>query len=95
MVEDDVAILRVEQIYPFPEDDLAGALSAYPNPNELTWVQEEPLNQGVLRYNCNHHMRNVIDVLKNDVELTKVAREASASLLAICRYISSNNKSDY
>ena len=75
---DDVAILRVEQIYPFPEDDLAEALSAYPNLNELTWVQEEPLNQGVW-YNCNHHMRNVIDVLKNDVELTKVAREASAS----------------
>lgn len=75
---DDLAILRVEQIYPFPEDDLAEALSAYPNLNELTWVQEEPLNQGVW-YNCNHHMRNVIDVLKNDVELTKVAREASAS----------------
>ncbi|MCF7982481.1 MAG: 2-oxoglutarate dehydrogenase E1 component [Pseudomonadales bacterium] len=75
---DNLAILRIEQIYPFPEDDLAEALSIYPNLNELTWVQEEPLNQGVW-YNCNHHMRNVIDMLKNDVELTKVAREASAS----------------
>ncbi len=75
---DDLAILRVEQIYPFPEDDLVEVLSAYPNLKELTWVQEEPLNQGVW-YSCNHHMRNVIDKLDKTVELTKVAREASAS----------------
>ncbi len=75
---DDLAIVRLEQIYPFPEDDLVEVLSAYPHLEELTWVQEEPLNQGVW-YSCNHHMRNVIDKLDNNIELTKVAREASAS----------------
>lgn len=75
---DDLAIVRIEQIYPFPEDDLAEVLAVYPNLRELTWVQEEPLNQGVW-YSCNHHMRNVIDMLDNNIELTKVARCAAAA----------------
>jgi 2-oxoglutarate dehydrogenase E1 component len=42
----DIAILRIEQLYPFPGDKLDELLAAYNNTNELVWVQEEPKNQG-------------------------------------------------
>lgn len=41
-----VAILRVEQIYPFPGEQLDALLAQYSNTNELVWCQEEPKNQG-------------------------------------------------
>jgi multifunctional 2-oxoglutarate metabolism enzyme len=41
-----VAILRLEQFYPFPEPMLAAALEGYPNAKEIVWVQEEPKNMG-------------------------------------------------
>jgi 2-oxoglutarate dehydrogenase E1 component len=42
----DVAILRVEQQYPFPHDDFRAALAKYPQAKEVVWCQEEPQNQG-------------------------------------------------
>jgi len=42
----DIAILRVEQLYPFPTKEIAGLLQTYPNANEVFWVQEEPANMG-------------------------------------------------
>jgi 2-oxoglutarate dehydrogenase E1 component len=41
-----VAVLRIEQLYPWPYDYLAEALAAYPNARELVWLQEEPENMG-------------------------------------------------
>src|SRR5262249_18258944 len=41
-----VAIARVEQLYPFPVDDLAGVVKGYPNLQEVVWLQEEPQNMG-------------------------------------------------
>ena len=43
---DDIAILRVEQLYPFPDKQLQDILTLYPDASELFWVQEEPLNMG-------------------------------------------------
>ena len=43
---DDIAILRVEQLYPFPDKQLQDILMLYPDASELFWVQEEPLNMG-------------------------------------------------
>ena len=44
---DDVAIVRVEQLYPFPHERVQGASSRrYPNATEVVWCQEEPQNQG-------------------------------------------------
>ncbi|HEY7966847.1 MAG TPA: multifunctional oxoglutarate decarboxylase/oxoglutarate dehydrogenase thiamine pyrophosphate-binding subunit/dihydrolipoyllysine-residue succinyltransferase subunit [Solirubrobacteraceae bacterium] len=43
---DDVAIARVELLYPFPESELLETMSRYPNLRELVWVQEEPRNMG-------------------------------------------------
>ncbi len=42
----DVAIVRVEQLYPFPVDELLNVLKKYPNLKDLVWVQEEPKNMG-------------------------------------------------
>jgi 2-oxoglutarate dehydrogenase E1 component len=41
-----VAIIRLEQFYPFPQQMLVDALKAYPNATEIVWVQEEPRNMG-------------------------------------------------
>ena len=42
----DTAIVRVEQLYPFPQDELAGVLARYGRKQEVCWVQEEPKNRG-------------------------------------------------
>ena len=42
------AILFLDQMYPFPEQDLADALAQHPNAHEVVWVQEEPANMGAL-----------------------------------------------
>ncbi len=41
-----VALARVEQLYPFPADDIAAELKRYPKAREVVWTQEEPQNQG-------------------------------------------------
>ncbi len=47
---DDVAVIRVEQLYPFPEDGLRAILDGYPEARELVWAQEEPANMGAWTY---------------------------------------------
>ncbi|HSL31278.1 MAG TPA: 2-oxoglutarate dehydrogenase E1 component [Anaerolineales bacterium] len=46
----DDAIVRVEQLYPFPRKELQDTLAEYPNLERLIWVQEEPLNMGAWNY---------------------------------------------
>jgi 2-oxoglutarate dehydrogenase E1 component len=46
----DIAILRLEQLYPLREDRLLVELSRYPNAREVVWVQEEPRNMGAWNY---------------------------------------------
>ncbi len=47
---DTVAIVRVEQLYPFPRRELEGVLGGYPNAERICWVQEEPENMGAWRF---------------------------------------------
>ena len=75
---DDIAILRMEQLYPFPEAELLQVLAAYPNLEDAVWCQEEPMNQGAW-YASQHHMRRVIHRHKVDVYLRYVGRDASAA----------------
>jgi 2-oxoglutarate dehydrogenase complex dehydrogenase (E1) component-like enzyme len=46
---DDVAVARLEQLYPFPVEQAAAVVGSYPNLEELIWVQEEPQNMGAFR----------------------------------------------
>ncbi len=47
---DHVAIVRVEQLYPFPAEELRTVVAAYPNLEDVCWVQEEPQNMGAWEY---------------------------------------------
>ena len=56
----DMSIIRLEQLYPFPHDDLTAQVAAYPNASELLWCQEEPGNQGAwhrIQHYLLRHMR--------------------------------------
>jgi 2-oxoglutarate dehydrogenase E1 component len=52
----DVAIIRLEQLYPFPAEDYAAAIRRYPNAREVVWCQEEPQNQGAW-YQIRHRLQ--------------------------------------
>ncbi|WP_154717413.1 2-oxoglutarate dehydrogenase E1 component [Sterolibacterium denitrificans] len=71
----DTAILRVEQLYPFPTKSYAAELKKYPNAREVVWCQEEPLNQGAW-YSSRHHFTAG---LRDGQALHVVARPAAAS----------------
>lgn len=75
---EDIAIIRLEQLYPFPEKELAATFACYTNVVEVIWCQEEPMNQGAW-YSSQHHMRRVINMHNPKVYLEYVGRDASAS----------------
>ncbi len=56
----DVAVVRIEQLYPFPHDDFAAEVARYPNATDVVWCQEEPGNQGAwhrIQHYLLRHMR--------------------------------------
>ena len=71
----DTAIIRVEQLYPFPHKTFAAELKAFPNFNELVWVQDEPQNQGPW-FQIQH---NIFENLGDGQKLAYAGRPASAS----------------
>jgi 2-oxoglutarate dehydrogenase E1 component len=72
---DDVVIIRIEQLYPFPRRTLKAILEKYIYANELVWCQEEPRNQGAW-YQIQHHLR--VSKLKT-MQLGYAGRAPSAS----------------
>ena len=72
---DDVAIVRVEQLYPFPYDEIKAELAKYPNAKEVTWAQEEPHNQGAF-FQIRHRIERVLDASQT---LSFAGRPTSAS----------------
>ncbi|EBI5905943.1 2-oxoglutarate dehydrogenase E1 component, partial [Salmonella enterica] len=71
----DVAIVRIEQLYPFPHKAVQEALQPYAHVHDFVWCQEEPLNQGAW-YCSQHHFREVIPF---GAALRYAGRPASAS----------------
>ena len=49
----------VEQLYPFPRAELAAELKRFANAKEISWCQEEPMNQGAW-YQIQHHLRTCL-----------------------------------
>jgi 2-oxoglutarate dehydrogenase E1 component len=52
----NVAIIRIEELYPFPIEEYANTIYRYPNANEIIWCQEEPQNQGAW-YQIRHRLQ--------------------------------------
>lgn len=82
---EDIAIVRLEQLYPFPEDDLIEVLAQYKNVKHIVWCQEEPMNQGAW-YCSQHHMRRIIGGHDKSLVLEYAGRDASAA--PACGYAS-------
>jgi 2-oxoglutarate decarboxylase len=72
---ENVAIARVELLYPFADDQLKGVIAAYPNLKEIVWTQEEPRNMGAWKVMS----RRLPDLVPEDVELGYVGRPTRAS----------------
>lgn len=74
----DIAIVRLEQLYPFPKDLLTTELAKYPKATEIVWCQEEPRNQGAWYWIASRqHLDNSLSTNKQKTLL--VARPASSS----------------
>ena len=71
----NVVIIRIEQLYPFPEDELQAELAKYQHVKQFVWCQEEPQNQGAW-YCSQHHFRAAIP---KGTYLTYAGRKASAA----------------
>ncbi|WGE79868.1 2-oxoglutarate dehydrogenase E1 component [Actinobacillus equuli] len=71
----DVAIIRIEQLYPFPYEDMKKVLEPYAHVKDFVWCQEEPLNQGA--WYCSKH--NFEASIPEKAKLTYAGRPASAS----------------
>ena len=75
---DEIALIRIEQLYPFPYDDLEEILTKYENVTEFVWCQEEPLNQGAW-FSHRHRIQRVIDRIDPEKEVSLVSRPAAAA----------------
>ena len=82
---DNIALVRIEQLYPFPDAELEEALKPYVNMEDAVWCQEEPINQGAW-YSSQHHMRHVLQRINPELHLRYVGRAASAA--PACGYMS-------
>ncbi|HWG94371.1 MAG TPA: multifunctional oxoglutarate decarboxylase/oxoglutarate dehydrogenase thiamine pyrophosphate-binding subunit/dihydrolipoyllysine-residue succinyltransferase subunit, partial [Mycobacteriales bacterium] len=71
----DVALVRVEQLYPLPGEEIADALAAFPNAQDVVWCQEEPANQGAWAYMA----LNLPDHLPEGRRLRRISRSAASS----------------
>ncbi len=69
----NIAIIRVEQLYPFPRDRVRAYLERYKNAHEVFWCQEEPRNQGAW-YQIQHHLRACV---RSDQGLLYAGRKPS------------------
>ena len=71
----DVAIVRVEMLYPFPGQTLSAILDPYQGASEVVWVQEEPLNMGAWGYMSSH----LTSLLRPNVQLSVISRPSRPS----------------
>jgi 2-oxoglutarate dehydrogenase E1 component len=70
-----VAVCRVEQLYPFPEDDVRAVLEGYPRLEEVIWMQEEPRNMGA----WEHLAPQIAQLVGGRWPLRYLGRPASSS----------------
>jgi 2-oxoglutarate dehydrogenase E1 component len=72
---EDVALVRIEQLYPFPHTEFAEQIALYAGARSVVWAQEEPANQGAW-HRIQHYL---LEHLRPDQALTAAQRRSSAS----------------
>jgi 2-oxoglutarate dehydrogenase E1 component len=72
---DSIAVIRIEQLYPFPHEQFTAEIRRYPNADEVVWCQEEPENQGAW-YQSQHYLR---ENMRTGQKLYYAGRPSSAS----------------
>jgi 2-oxoglutarate dehydrogenase complex dehydrogenase (E1) component-like enzyme len=70
-----VAVVRVEQLHPWPEEQIAAVLASYPGATEIVWAQDEPANMGAWTY---VHSR-LLDLLDGERSLRRVSRQTASA----------------
>ena len=75
--KENIIVLRIDQLYPFPYDVLKDEFKRFPGA-EIYWVQEEPSNMGAYRF-AKHRVESVLSSLNRNEELLFIGRRASAS----------------
>jgi 2-oxoglutarate dehydrogenase E1 component len=73
--KDNIALIRVEQLYPFPAKQISSELARYPNLKSVVWCQEESKNQG----SWNFAMEQLLEIVKAPAALRYIGPEATAS----------------
>lgn len=77
-LSEKVALIRLEELSPFPFDELRAALKRYAKAREIVWVQEEPMNQGAFTY-VEPRVNNLLaETLKPKVRMEYKGREEDA-----------------
>ena len=74
----NIAIIRIEQLYPFPDIEMDNILKKYSHVESIIWCQEEPRNQGAW-YNSQHFLRAAVGRLSEDLSLDYCGRASSAA----------------
>ena len=74
---DHVALVRVEQIYPYPREEIQAILDRYPKARDVIWAQEEPRNQGTWFFMLSR--RHLAGMIRSNRRLGYAGREYSAS----------------
>jgi 2-oxoglutarate dehydrogenase E1 component len=78
----NMAIIRIEQLYPFPHDDFAAQIAVYPKATELVWCQEEPGNQGAWHRIQHYLLRHLRKGMRLDYALRPSSAAPAAGYLA-------------
>ncbi len=79
----DMAIIRIEQLYPFPHDDFAAQVAKYSGATELVWCQEEPGNQGAWHRIQHYLLRHMRENMRMSYALRPSSAAPAAGYLAV------------
>ncbi|QDA56075.1 2-oxoglutarate dehydrogenase E1 component [Thermomonas aquatica] len=85
----DVALVRVEQLYPFPRPELTAELKRFAAASEVIWCQEEPQNQGAW-YQIQHHLRACLQP-KQSLNYAGRARSPSPAAGHLAEHVEEQN----
>jgi len=85
----DVALVRVEQLYPFPRPELTAELKRFAGATEIIWCQEEPQNQGAW-YQIQHHLRACLQP-KQSLSYAGRARSPSPAAGHLAEHVEEQN----